>query len=54
MGYKWDRNGENTRQPVSAHEMQASKLYPAHEMGEPVRIGELDGSWPQPRTGIGY
>jgi hypothetical protein len=53
VGYTWDRNGENTQQPVSAHEMQASKLYPAHEMEEPVNIGELDGSGRQPRTGMG-
>ncbi|KAN0073250.1 hypothetical protein V8E54_008470 [Elaphomyces granulatus] len=39
-------NRENTEQPVSIHEMQASKLHPAHEMPvkEPVNISELDGS----------
>lgn len=53
-GYTWERNGESTQQPVSAHEMQASKLYPAHEMEEPVNISELEGSRRLPRkTGIG-
>lgn len=53
-GYTWDRNGESIQQPVSAHEMQASKLYPAHEMEEPFNISELEGSRRLPRkTGIG-
>jgi hypothetical protein len=39
-------NRENTEQPVSIHEMQASKLHPAHEMPVEgsVNISELDGS----------